>query len=312
MFGISRIWGFFSLVFALSASAGLETAQALEGIGYVKGVRVNAYGTPPARTRNSLYALDIVVSNEVVETIRRGALHLVFHDGSNFRLGSDSRATLDRFVYDPNSKTGQFELNLRSGIFRLKTGRMKKEGILVITPVAFISVTGTDFVVQVLAGGAIIVAVIVGQVTISPLFPGAVPAVVTAGSAVAVGTDGQVTSGVPAPLGDSGLGDFVPGADREGEGGAGDDSKSDAGPAASDWEFFFGGSVIDLPTMPPGAAAPPLRTTPKATMPSVDTVTGQKVKSQGQLPAMAWPGSGQYIGQKIAPSAKPAEFTSGN
>ncbi len=220
MFKISRICGLFSLGLALAAAVGVETAQALEGIGYVRGVRVKAYGTPPARTRIPLNRLDIVVSNEVVETARRGALHLLLHDGSDFRLGSDSRATLDRFVYDPNSKAGQFELNLRSGIFRLKTGRMKKEGVLVITPVAFISVTGTDFVVQVLAGGAIVVAVSEGRVTISPLVPGAAPAVVGAGSAVAVGTDGRVTGGVPAPPGDSGLGDSLPDADREGEGGA--------------------------------------------------------------------------------------------
>ena len=75
--------------------------------------------------------------------------------------------------------------------------------------------------VQVLISGAIVIAVIAGQVTISPLFPGAVPAVVGAGSAVAVATDGQVTSGVPAPPDDSGLGDFIPGAGRRGEGGAG-------------------------------------------------------------------------------------------
>ncbi len=186
----------------------------------VRGVGRFAYGTPPARARSGLFARDIVVSNEVVETVKRGALHLVFHDDTILRLGSDSRATLDRFVYDPNSSAGQFELNLRSGIFRLKTGRMKKEGVLVVTPVAFISVTGTDFVVQVLAGGAITVAVITGQVVISPLVPGVAAVVVGAGAAAAVGTDGRVTTGVPAPQHDAGLSDDLPRSRPESQGDA--------------------------------------------------------------------------------------------
>lgn len=213
--GLSVVSGL--LVLALLFEAG--PARALEGIGYVRGVRVNAYGTPPQRTRNPLYALDIVVPNEVVETVRRGALHIKFHDGSEFRLGSASRATLDSFLFDSGSAADQFELSLRSGIFRLKTGRIKKEGVLVITPVAFIGVRGTDFIVQVLATGAIVVAVIEGAVTISPLFPGGIPATVTAGSTAAVATNGQVTTGVAAPPSDSGLNQSLPGASREGEGG---------------------------------------------------------------------------------------------
>lgn len=198
----------------------MATAAAAEGIGQVAGVGRWAYGTPPGRSRSGLFVRDAVVTNEVVETVPRGALHLAFHDGSIFRLGANSRATLDRFVYDPNSKAGQFEVNLRSGMFRLKTGQMKKEGILVITPVAFISVAGTDFIVQVFLNGAIVVAVLSGQVVISPLVPGAAPAVVTAGSAVGVGANGQVTTGASYPPRDRGLDDDLPGSGTESQGDA--------------------------------------------------------------------------------------------
>lgn len=218
-----RHWGlsgFFALAFALAAGAGAETAQAADSIGYVKGVRVNAFGAPPGRARNPLYALDTVVSREVVETVARGALHVIFRDGSDFRLGSASKAILDRFVYDPNASTGELTISLGKGIYRLITGKMKKEGLLVVTPVALVGVRGTDFIVQVAGNGAIVVAVIEGEITISPLVPGTAPAVVGAGSTVAVGLDGQITGGVPAPPNDTGLGNYIPGADQEGEGGA--------------------------------------------------------------------------------------------
>ena len=110
---------------------------------------------------------------------------MTFLDKSIFRLGAASRATLDKFVYDPDSKAGELTLNLKEGIFRVTTGKMKKEGILVVTPVAVITVVGTDFIVtdfivQVLAG-LIRVVVLAGEVNISPTVAGApqIPLLVT-------------------------------------------------------------------------------------------------------------------------------------
>lgn len=217
---VAGLGAFLALVLAVSAAPGAETALAAESIGYVKGVRVQAFGAPPQGARNPLHALDTVVSDEVVETARRGALHLIFRDGAEFRLGSASTATLDRFVYDPDASTGEFSLSLGKGIYRLITGKMQKEGLLVVTPVALVGVRGTDFVVQVFPDGSTVIAVIEGEVTVSPLVPTAAPAIVGPGQAVAVAITGEITGGVPAPSGDPGLGDFIPGAGREGEGGA--------------------------------------------------------------------------------------------
>ncbi len=64
-----------------------------------------ACGTPPAEGRQTLYTRDRVFTDEVLETPGKSSLHITFLDTSIFRLGSSSRATLDRFVYDPGSRS---------------------------------------------------------------------------------------------------------------------------------------------------------------------------------------------------------------
>ena len=177
-----------AMVAAVATALSITPAAAAGDIGRVKTVVSAAYGTPPAESRQTLYARDDVFANEVVETSNKSALHLTFLDKSIFRLGAKSRATLDKYVYDPDSKAGQLTLNLKEGIFRVKTGKMKKEGIRVVAPVAVITVVGADFIVQVLAG-LIRVAVLVGEVNISPLAAGA-PQITLAAAAT-----GQIDSG---------------------------------------------------------------------------------------------------------------------
>ena len=167
------------LLVAATAAAALMALNiaptwAAVDIGVVRAVTLAAYGTPPAESRKALYKRDDVFTREVVETVRNGALHLTFDDDTSFRLGASSRATLDKFIYDPDSKAGEMTLNLKEGIFRIKTGKLKKEGIRVVTPVAVITVNGTDFIVEVRARD-IRVSVIDGEVSISPTAPGASP-----------------------------------------------------------------------------------------------------------------------------------------
>ncbi len=78
-----------------------------ERIGDVELVRVWAYGTPVEQSRGDLLVEQAVFSDEVVETVRDGALHLRFADDTAFRLGSNSRAVLDKFVYDTDYSSRQ-------------------------------------------------------------------------------------------------------------------------------------------------------------------------------------------------------------
>ncbi len=174
-------------------------------IGNVNNVRHIAYGTMPAQPRAVLRPGEQVVSNEILETATDAALHIKFIDNSDFHLGSASRATLDKFLYDPLSQDGQMALLLKEGIFRFKTGQMKASGIQVVTAVAIITPKGTEFIVQVLASGDIIVSVISGAVEITPLAQASGPATISAPDTARVFGNGVIHGGVDPPVPDEGI-----------------------------------------------------------------------------------------------------------
>ncbi|MEX2650798.1 MAG: FecR domain-containing protein [Alphaproteobacteria bacterium] len=154
---------------ALLSAMMLATAGAsADEIGTVNYVEVWAYGTPPQTSRLDLFQADAVETDEVVETVKGGALHVVFLDDTELRLGPASSVTLDSFVYDPSTSAGEFVADLGIGVFRVITGSLQKDAIQITTPVAVIGVRGTDFLVAVLATGTTIIQVLRGIVTITP------------------------------------------------------------------------------------------------------------------------------------------------
>ena len=184
------------LVVALIAGpAGAQT------IGQIEEVRQSAFATPPASTRVRVAVRYAVVPNELLETARDSAAAVRFRDDTVFRLGPDSQAKLDQFVYDPNASAGQMVLSLGRGGFRFISGRMPKEGVRLVTPNAIIGIRGTDFVVLVRlvaasasapAGASTTVVTCDGQVTIAGAGGGAV---VNAGQSATLGA-GQASPSV--------------------------------------------------------------------------------------------------------------------
>lgn len=138
----------------------------LPPIGAVERVVVWGYGTPPQRATRDLFVNETVVEDETVETPRDAALHLKFADGTSFRLGSQSKAVLDRFVYEPARGRGEMALELGRGSFRFISGRMDKSRYVLTTPTATIGLRGTDFVVENLADGTTVVTVLSGAVVL--------------------------------------------------------------------------------------------------------------------------------------------------
>ena len=106
-----------SLVWAaVSLAVGAPAAMAAGEIGNVELIREWAWGTPPEGAKETLYRTDTAETNELVETIVNGALHLQFLDQTRLRLGSASQVTLDRFVYDPDTRAGEMVLDLGEGV----------------------------------------------------------------------------------------------------------------------------------------------------------------------------------------------------
>ncbi|HYD06296.1 MAG TPA: FecR domain-containing protein, partial [Reyranella sp.] len=84
-----------------------------------------------------------VQANEVVRTNAADRAHLVFLDGTSITVGPNAQLTLDKFVYDPNTKKGELAINASKGVFRIVGGRISKtNAISVTTPSSTIGIRG--------------------------------------------------------------------------------------------------------------------------------------------------------------------------
>lgn len=178
----------------LAATSWTSGAAAQQEIGGVELVRVWATGTPPESTRRDLVVEDQVFRNEFVETVRDGALHLRFLDDTEFRLGSNSRAVLDSFVYDSDTDTGEIALTLSRGLFRYVSGKLKGEKITIKTPTATVGLRGTVVTIFVGPDGETIVDVDDGEAFLRALNSDAVRAVTATTQMAKVDRDGKVSS----------------------------------------------------------------------------------------------------------------------
>ena len=154
MFHVKRLCSLLLIaaVITLPGAAG----QAAEHIGKVDKVRVYAYGTAPGLSRTPLYARDPLFQNEVIETVRDGALLAVFNDGSQLTIGSSTKMKLDRFVYAKGQGKDAMVLTMVRGALRFVTGKIDKPAFVLKTPQATIGIRGTDFIVQARNGGTVI------------------------------------------------------------------------------------------------------------------------------------------------------------
>jgi hypothetical protein len=191
-----------ALVGLLFAATGPLSAQQMAAIGAVSTVQPDAFGTPPGAGRRTLDPRMNVFANERIDTAERGWVEMLFLDETRFRVGGNSTVMLDRFVFDPDRKTGELTLNVTQGMFRFVTGGMQKEAYRIRTPHAVIGVRGTDFLLRVTATETS-VAVIDGTVLMASLLPGAQGSAVPAGNAARNAAGGIQVSPVPAGTGGS-------------------------------------------------------------------------------------------------------------
>lgn len=183
--------------FAVLLAQAIPSSDAANPVGTVHAVSVYAYGTIPGAARTALFQNDSVFSGQLVETVEKGGLSILFNDGTEFRLGPAARMTLDKYVYSPKEKKGTLALNMMGGMFRFTTGRINKEAVQLKTPVATIGIRGTDFGVAVdKSSGNTIIQVFTGAVAVSTKSH-PTPELVKAGEYISVTAQG--TSIRPAP-----------------------------------------------------------------------------------------------------------------
>ncbi len=238
---LSKNWVAKASVFALAImfTQGIPASDAANPVGTVHAVSLYAYGTVPGAARTALFANDYVFSGQLVETVEKGGMSILFNDGTEFRLGSAASMTLDKYVYNAKEKKGAMAINMVSGMFRFTTGAINKEGVQLKTPVATIGIRGTDFGVAVeKSTGNTIIQVFSGAVAVGTKANSA-PELVKAGEYIAVTAQG--TSIHPAPyffaaptVGPSANVVSTESDDRSGDGNEGNQSAPAAEPSPPD------------------------------------------------------------------------------
>lgn len=121
----------------------IGSAMAKSKVGVTSVADGDPLGKPPAEAERILRIGIDVQANEVVTTHANDRAHLVFLDGSSLTVGPNARLTIDKFVYDPNSKTGDLAITASQGVFRLVGGKISKNNpININTPSGTIGIRG--------------------------------------------------------------------------------------------------------------------------------------------------------------------------
>jgi len=144
---IRREWllgvGLLSGGLGVALGAGAQPAAADSAIGAVAAVKPDAFGAPPSANEQTLVIGAGVVENEKIRTDADGTANLIFADRSTLTVGKGSEVTLDKFVYDPGTKSGGMVLNLSQGALRFVGGQLSKDGnVTVKTPTATMTIRG--------------------------------------------------------------------------------------------------------------------------------------------------------------------------
>ena len=112
-------------------------------VGVTSVVGGEPHGKPPSEAERVLHIGNDMSANEVITTRSGDRAHIVFLDGSTLTVGPDSVITLDKFVYDPEKKTGEMALNASRGVFRFVGGAISKNSEVVVkTPSATMGIRG--------------------------------------------------------------------------------------------------------------------------------------------------------------------------
>ncbi|MDD2814742.1 MAG: Ig-like domain-containing protein [Thiotrichaceae bacterium] len=119
---------------------------------------------------------DAVYLHDTITTPVGGYLKIMLHDGTTFQLGPLSRATLDKYSYDPTHANagGHFETTVAAGVFRFVSGKIsgnnQGQHTLIKTPSAVIGIRGSELDIHVNADGSVVVVHSSGFVDVTSLF----------------------------------------------------------------------------------------------------------------------------------------------
>jgi hypothetical protein len=134
---------FHRLVLVALAATTLSGPLLAQSVGVTSATAGDPLGKPPTERERVLHVGIDVKANELITTGPADRAHLVFLDGTSLTVGPQARLSIDRFVYDPNKKTGELAINATQGVFRLVGGKISKtQPITVTTPSSTLTIRG--------------------------------------------------------------------------------------------------------------------------------------------------------------------------
>jgi hypothetical protein len=119
-------------------------------VGVTSATDGDPLGKPPQEAERVLRIGIDVQANELVTTNANDRAHLVFLDGSSLTVGPNAQLTIDKFVFDPSTKTGELAINASKGVLRLVGGKISKGSpITITTPSSTIGIRGGITIMEV-------------------------------------------------------------------------------------------------------------------------------------------------------------------
>jgi hypothetical protein len=129
------------LATAFAGAAALPTAAA--PVGVTSATDGDPLGKPPTDAERILRVGIDVQASEIITTKANDRAHLVFLDGTSLTVGPNAQLTVDKFVFDPDTKKGELAINATKGVFRLVGGKISKAApINITTPSSTIGIRG--------------------------------------------------------------------------------------------------------------------------------------------------------------------------
>ena len=124
-------------------SAPFTIGDAAAKVGVTSATDGDPLGKPPTEAERVLRIGIDVQANELITTNANDRAHLVFLDGSSLTVGPNAQLTIDKFVFDPSTKTGELAINASKGVLRLVGGKISKNNpITITTPSSTIGIRG--------------------------------------------------------------------------------------------------------------------------------------------------------------------------
>ncbi|MGH6737014.1 MAG: FecR domain-containing protein [Methyloceanibacter sp.] len=124
----------------------MSPAQA-DKVGVAAAVNPDAFSSLSGTPDKQLNIGKSIFYNERINTTNSGLVQVLLVDGSTFTVGPNSDLTIDKFVYDPNKKTGQVVATFSKGAMRFVGGKISKNegGVSVKTPAGALAIRGGMF-----------------------------------------------------------------------------------------------------------------------------------------------------------------------